>query len=139
MLRHLLPNLHWQEDEGRPPPQVGWLAFTIARMPARIASGRSGQASTTAARSGSVLQVSVGKWWATLGAGCRKSFGNEILKELACGLIIHHQSLPEAALTIAKKSGVSSQEIRCRFIFSGKNDELTPDFGFSDTGIPRRG
>ena len=64
MLRHLLPNLHWQEDEGRPPPQVGWLAFTIARMPARIASGRSGQASTTAARSKSVSQVYVSNGWA---------------------------------------------------------------------------
>jgi hypothetical protein len=29
-------------------------AVTIARMPARIASGKSGQAATTAARSGSV-------------------------------------------------------------------------------------
>jgi hypothetical protein len=33
----LASNLHWQEDEGRPPPQVGWPAFTIAGMPARIA------------------------------------------------------------------------------------------------------
>ena len=65
MLRHLLPNLHWQEDEGRPPPQVGWLAFTIARMPARIASGSSGEASTTAARSKSVSQVYVSNGWAT--------------------------------------------------------------------------
>ena len=36
-------------------------AFTIATMPARIASGNSGQAATAAARPGSILQVSVGK------------------------------------------------------------------------------
>src|SRR5271166_4292323 len=77
-------------------------ALTIATMPALIASGNnSGQAATAAARPGSVLQVSVGKWWVTAGAGSRKSFGGGPLGEPACGLIIHHQSLPEAALTIA--------------------------------------
>ena len=49
-------------------------ALTIARMPERIAWGRSDQAATMAARSSSILQVSVGKWWAMLGVGCRKSF-----------------------------------------------------------------
>ena len=39
----------------------GEAALTIARMPAFKASGRSGHASTTATKSGSVLQVSVGK------------------------------------------------------------------------------
>ena len=53
--------------------------MTIATMPARIASGNSGQAATTAARPGSVLQVSVGKWWVTVGADSRKSFGNMTL------------------------------------------------------------
>ena len=70
-------------------------------MPALIASGNPGQAATTAARSGLVLQVSVGKWWTRTGAGCRKSFDVKTLEEPGCGLIIHHQSLPGAALTIA--------------------------------------
>ena len=47
-------------------------ALTIAMMPARIASGSSGQVATTTAKSGSVLQVSVGKWWATDSRASRK-------------------------------------------------------------------
>ena len=39
----------------------GRAALTIARMPVFRASGRWGHASTTAAKSGSVLRVSVGK------------------------------------------------------------------------------
>jgi hypothetical protein len=42
---------------------TGQTALTIAMIPALIASGNSGQAATTAARSGSVLQVS----WIKLG------------------------------------------------------------------------
>ena len=61
--------------------------LTIATMPAFRASGNSGQSATTAARPGSVLQVSAGKRWATLGVGCRKSFVNRPLGEPACGLI----------------------------------------------------
>ncbi len=62
-------------------------------MPALIASGRAGQAVTTEAKSGSVLQVSVGKWWAMPGACSRKSFGNGPLGEPACGLIIRRSGV----------------------------------------------
>ncbi len=46
-------------------------------------------------------------------------------------------SLSTTALLTEVKSGVGSyfRIIRCRFIFSGKNDELTPDF--FDTGFLR--
>src|SRR5271166_4926268 len=44
-------------------------ALTIATMPALIASDSSGHAATTAARSGSVLQVPVGKWCGGIGLG----------------------------------------------------------------------
>ncbi len=43
-------------------------------MPALIASDRLGHATTTAARSGSVLQLSAGKWWATDSQASRKLF-----------------------------------------------------------------
>ena len=44
-------------------------------------------------------------------------------------------SLSTTALLTEVKAGVGSsfRVIRCRFIFSGKNDELTPDF--FDTGF----
>ena len=67
--------------------------LTSIRMDWRTASGNLDQAATTAAKWGSVLQVPVGKWWATLGSVCRKSFGNEPLKEPACGLIIRRSGV----------------------------------------------
>src|SRR5262249_26667104 len=52
---------HDQNGGHRPPPSAPAAALTSARMPARIGSGRVGQASMTAARSGGMGQSSLGK------------------------------------------------------------------------------
>ena len=47
-------------------------AFTRNRIDTLTASGRLGQAFAIAARSGSILQVSVGKWWVRDRSASRK-------------------------------------------------------------------
>ena len=53
--------------------------LTMVTMPALSTSGRSGHASTTAARPGLVRQVSVGKWWARDCAEGRKSLSDSVV------------------------------------------------------------
>ena len=61
-----------QADRHRAERDYFEVAFTIARMPALIASDRLGHAATTAARSRSVLQLSFGKGSASASLDRRK-------------------------------------------------------------------
>ena len=44
--------------------------------------------------------------------------------------VVHHYCFPciKSVSWIHGKTSKTDREIRCRFVFSGKNDELTPDF-----------
>jgi hypothetical protein len=58
----------------------------MARIPARIASGRVGQAATTSARSRGAWLLSVGKWWAGEVGASRKGLEPTTLSHSVIGL-----------------------------------------------------